>query len=124
MRFLLDQCLSPSLSNLLSAAGHDALHARDVGLSYSGDSDLLAWADAERRVVITADTDFPRILTLGARRGPSCILFRGDFAPDAAAQAHRILATLPSIESHLERGAIVVISKLNVRIRKLPVTPE
>ena len=71
MRFLLDECLSPMLSSLFSAAGHDAVHAREIGLSSS-----------------------------------------------------EVLTALSDIEAQLERGAIVVVSRLKVRIRTLPVTGE
>lgn len=63
MRFLLDQCLSPKLANLLSTQGHDAAHLRDRGLSLADDNEVLACAEAENRVLVTADSDFTAILT-------------------------------------------------------------
>lgn len=44
MRFLLDQNLSPVLGQHLSAAGHDALHVRDIDLSRASDEQVLARA--------------------------------------------------------------------------------
>ena len=124
MKFLLDQCLSPQLATLLSNAGHDAVHARDRGLSRAKDDDLIALAEKEVRILLTADTDFPSILTLGARRAPSCILFRGDFEPAATMQARLLLASLHDIAPQLERGALVVITTSKVRVRDLPVTDD
>lgn len=32
MKFLVDQCLSPTLATLLSGAGHDAVHVAERGM--------------------------------------------------------------------------------------------
>lgn len=44
MKFLLDQNQSPLLADLLNAAGHDAIHTRDIGLSRAPDVDVLTRA--------------------------------------------------------------------------------
>lgn len=123
MRFLLDQCLS-KLANLLSTAGHDVAHVRERGLSFAEDDAVLACAEAEGRVLVTTDSDFPAILTLGNKRTPSCILFRGEFKPVAAEQARLLLSALPNIAPQLQRGALVVIAGSKVRVRDLPVTGD
>jgi predicted nuclease of predicted toxin-antitoxin system len=101
MKFLVDQCLSPKLAMLLTAAGHDAIHVRERGLSTARDLDVLSLAQTDERIVLTADTDFPSILTLGARRAPSCILFRGEFHPPPmhrrASSSPRCLTSRPSL---------------------------
>lgn len=57
MRFLLDQNLSPLLTDLLAQQGHDAVHVRELGMSRSSDADIMAVALAEDRIVISSDTD-------------------------------------------------------------------
>jgi hypothetical protein len=37
MKFLLDNALSPQLGEILTAAGHDAIHVRDYGLATADD---------------------------------------------------------------------------------------
>jgi predicted nuclease of predicted toxin-antitoxin system len=64
LKFLVDQCLSPVLARLLSQAGHDVVHVRDRGMSSATDDEILALADDEGRVLISADSDFGEILTL------------------------------------------------------------
>ena len=59
MRFLLDMPLSPKLAAWLTANGHDAIHARQVGLSQAADREVLQHASAEHRIIVTADLDFP-----------------------------------------------------------------
>jgi predicted nuclease of predicted toxin-antitoxin system len=54
VRFLLDENLSPLLAEFLNAAGHDALHVRDVGLLTAPDRVILERARTERRILISA----------------------------------------------------------------------
>lgn len=58
MRFLIDECLSGRLAVLLVDAGHDAVHAGDLGLLGATDETVMGAAIAEERVVVSADTDF------------------------------------------------------------------
>ena len=56
MRFLVHVNLSPGVAELLSAAGHDAVAVRDVGLADAPDDEILDHASAEDRVVISHDS--------------------------------------------------------------------
>ena len=124
MRFLVDQNLSPRLAQLLVDAGHDAVHVRSLGLATAPDTDVLARAAAEARVVVSGDTDFGALLTAGHRREPSLILFRRERPRRAEAQAVLLLNCLDRVESALLEGAIVVIEESRIRIRSLPVNSE
>lgn len=44
MNLLIDNALSPSLSHLLQERGHDALHAREVGMQGAVDPEVFAVA--------------------------------------------------------------------------------
>jgi len=70
MRFLIDMPLSPTLAPWLRQQGHDALHAAEVGLHRAPDGAILERARSEGRVVLTADLDYPRLLTLTQAQGP------------------------------------------------------
>lgn len=77
MRFFVDMPLSPELAQWLRAEGHDAVHASDLFMHQSPDSEILHFAADEGRVIITADLDFPRLLAALGSAGPGLILLRG-----------------------------------------------
>ena len=94
MKFLVDMPLSPALAVWLVERGHDAVHAADLGLARETDAAIMARAKLEGRTVITADLDYPRLLTLAHATEPSVILFReGDWSDAAvAARLGEVLA--------------------------------
>jgi predicted nuclease of predicted toxin-antitoxin system len=64
VRFLVDESLQRHVADLLVDNGHDAVHVSDIGLRGAPDETVLAAADADSRVLITADTDFGTLLAL------------------------------------------------------------
>ena len=58
MRFLVDECLSPALAANLHEAGHDAVHIVDLGERGAPDTVVMQVARLQRRVLLSADTDF------------------------------------------------------------------
>jgi predicted nuclease of predicted toxin-antitoxin system len=65
-RFLIDENLSPLLAHHLRAVhGFDVVHVQECGLRGASDADVLAWAIAEDRIVVTSNADDFR--KLGAR---------------------------------------------------------
>ncbi|WP_349257866.1 DUF5615 family PIN-like protein [Iamia sp.] len=69
MRFLIDECLSTLVADLLRAAGHNALHLAERNLLGQPDEDVMAAAVDEGRVLVSADTDFGELLA--SRGAPS-----------------------------------------------------
>ncbi|MGH9128842.1 MAG: DUF5615 family PIN-like protein [Acidimicrobiales bacterium] len=124
MRFLVDECLSPRLAELLTEAGHDALHARSLGLISAPDPIVLAQAADDTRVLLTLDTDFGELLARERLHRPSVILFRGEISRRAANQATVLLANLEHLGHDLDAGAVVVIGDGRIRLRSLPLIPE
>jgi len=73
MKFLLDMPVTPALLGVLRGRGHEGIHAHQIGAGQASDEQLLEMARRERRVVITADLDFPRLLALASAEGPGLV---------------------------------------------------
>lgn len=74
MRLLLDNNLSPQLVDLLAVQGHEVEHVRDHGLQAATDSEVMELARVRSLVLVSADTDFGRLLQLSQASGPSIVL--------------------------------------------------
>ena len=119
MKFLVDMALSPALAQWLRSQGHDAVHAAQLGLARAPDIDIIAHAKSDSRLILTADLDYPRILALSAADGPAVILFRGGDWKEGQAM-NRLSAALDIIPADQLSRSIVVIEKLRIRRRDLP----
>lgn len=118
--------MSPILAEWLrstEAGSHDAFHARERGLSRAADTDLVALALSESRVLVTADLDFPRIIALSGKDAPGLILFRAGNISDAQMLAllQRVLLEVPPPAL---QHAIVVVDEQSLRIATLPIQPR
>ena len=119
MRFLVDDALSPLVAKSLQAAGHDAVHVRDIGLQDAVDECIFDCARAESRILVFADTDFGTILAMQEAIKPSVILFRGMNGPRQ--QARLLMQNLVALEQPLEAGSVVVVELFRIRVRQLPI---
>jgi predicted nuclease of predicted toxin-antitoxin system len=93
VRFLLDQNLSPVVADLLCGAGHDAIHARTLGLSRANDERILAVAAEQQRVLVSADTDLGELLAISNASRPSVLLVRRQQGRRAAELAPEVLCS-------------------------------
>jgi predicted nuclease of predicted toxin-antitoxin system len=120
LRFLVDNALSPKLAEGLRQAGHDAVHLREIGRQSAPDSEVLARAIEEDRIVISSDMDFGDLIATRELMRPSVILFRR-VERRTNSRLALLLKNLAAIRVDLERGSIVILESSRIRIRGLPI---
>lgn len=111
--------VSSGLLGVLSAYGHEGVHAADLGLAQATDRLLLSTALHEQAGIITADLDLPQLLAMSEADGPAGILSRGGSYSDMemCELLERVLQTVPeSVLGH----PICVVDKKRVRVAPLP----
>lgn len=77
MRFLVDECLSPTIAAALREGGLDALHVTEIGLAGQPDDAVMTAARDRECVVVSADTDFGELLARSDAPLPSVVIYRG-----------------------------------------------
>jgi predicted nuclease of predicted toxin-antitoxin system len=122
MKFLIDNAISPLVSQKLRHAGYDAIHVREIGLQAEEDLVIFEKAMAENRILISADTDFGTILALWQHSRPSVILFRRGTERRPSDQTQLLLANLDRLKEPLEEGCIIVFDQDRIRVRSLPIS--
>jgi len=109
MRVLVDENLPRSLARRLSQAGHDAVDLRDLGRGGASDTQVLALANEQDRVLVSANHKhfanvllFPPAQSCGivVVRMPKCTI------ETVMARIQSVLARLR--ESHIRRSLIIV----------------
>ncbi len=120
LKFLIDNALSPIFSKQFQLYGYDVIHVRDIDMQTSSDEEIFKRAQKEKRIIISADTDFGTILALSNEQFPSVIIFRQTKNRKPVEQANLLISNLKEIKSSLESGSIVIIEDKRIRIRSLP----
>jgi predicted nuclease of predicted toxin-antitoxin system len=117
MRWLADECVAASLVASLRDAGHDVLYIAEMATGMR-DSEVIALAAAERRLLLTEDKDFGELTVRFGRPVPDLVLIRIDPA-NSAMQAARLNDAVARYGDGLF-GRYVVIEQARMRIRDLP----
>ena len=119
MKLLLDMNLSPRWIAVLKDNGFEAMHWSTVGQANARDSEIMAWAAANKYIVVTHDLDFSAILAATQGVTPSVVQIRAeDVSPDVIGT--KITRALHQMESELEEGALLSIDDKTMRLRILP----
>jgi predicted nuclease of predicted toxin-antitoxin system len=123
MRFLIDNALSPIIAKGLIDSGYDAIHVREIGMASAADSVIINYALKNKRIVVSADTDFGTLFALNDSLKPSFILFkRSDKRPVILLEL--LLNSLEALREDLEKGAVAVLEDSRIRLRKLPIVDK
>lgn len=111
--FLVDESLPRAVTRALAAAGQDVVDVRDVGLRGSSDDQVFSRAQAEGRVLVSADLDFANALRFPPATHAGIVVTRlSDLASTAAAA---ILAAAIADLGESLAGAIVIVEPTRVR---------
>lgn len=119
MRIVADVHISPVTVQHLNELGHDTVRANTVLPGNAPDHEIVAWATANDRVVITQDLGFAAVVALSGATRPSIVTLR--LSDPRVETVNRILETvLPALEEPVMAGAVITVRDRRVRIRQLP----
>jgi predicted nuclease of predicted toxin-antitoxin system len=109
----------------LKAAGHEAVHVGEIGLTSTEDAVILSRARDEAWVLVTADHDFVQMLFASDDTTPSLILIREVQTLRSDELAALLLDALAAgLAELLPDGVIASLSPERVRVRPLPLRPD
>lgn len=117
-KYLVDESLSRELARRLRAVGLDAVDCRDVGLRGAPDPEILDWARANDRALVTGDVGSGDVRRYSLGSHPGIVLVRppsGARADDFAPAVARAVASLVPADV---RGHLVVFDGRRIRIRR------
>lgn len=120
VRLLVDVNVAPRTAAHLRAHGHDVVRVTEALEPTTPDALLVAFAIAERRVIVTQDLDFSALVALSRELGPSVVSLRLGSARIEHVNS-RLLRALNSTEADLARGAIVTVEDERIRVRAVPI---
>ena len=118
MRFLLDADLPRSSAIVLRELGHDVSDVRDIGLGSASDDDIFRHAQAERRIIVTADLDFADVRAYPPGTHPGIVVFRLPDHFKTAGINHAIRIAIPQLERVDIHQALVIVELGAIRIRR------
>ncbi len=119
MKLVLDQGLPRSSVPYLKKLGIDAVHVGELGMAAAEDAEILRHALDNNLVVVTLDADFHALLAKSGAGGPSVIRIRRE-GLRGEELAELIKDVLKICGEDVEKGAVVSVTEMAVRIRRLP----
>jgi len=116
MRLFADECVYSTTVNLLRSWGQDTKTAQEVGLAGKPDEEILAFAIAQKRVLITIDMDFSNIRHYLPESHTGIIVMK--IRPRVADRVHAVLQQLlNSIDEKDLNKSLVIVDQSKYRIR-------
>ncbi len=112
MKFLVDRCAGHKLADWLSSGGHDSVYAGSLGPD-PGDRALLQRAVSEKRILVTIDTDFGRLVYRGGEVHCGIVRLRD-------VRWHRRIELMRTVIERygpqLEKEAIITVRGQKIRV--------
>jgi predicted nuclease of predicted toxin-antitoxin system len=114
VRFLIDRCAGRRLADWLRQQEHDVLESQERGAD-PGDRNLLVWAYSERRVLVTMDKDFGKLVFHSGEPHSGVVRL-----PDVPAEERIALMDmlLTRHEADLLSGAVITVKGDRIRISR------
>ena len=118
MRFLIDANMPRFTAELLKRYNHEAVDVRDIGMGGAADSDIAAYAQQNRLVLVTRDFDFANIRNYPPPQYAGLLVLE---LPDDAT-ATFVLRVIESFVSQKElvealSGRLAILEPARVRLR-------
>lgn len=121
MRLVADMHIAPRTVKFLDRLGHDVVRVSEVLSASAPDKQIVEFAIADSRIVLTQDLDFTSIVALSGLSVPSVVTL--GLASARIEYVNSMLeAVLPQFERSLTKGALVTVQERTVRCRMLPVS--
>jgi predicted nuclease of predicted toxin-antitoxin system len=119
VRFLVDANLSPRVAEWLRHCEHDAAHVFERGLAQAPDREIFERAGEEGRILLTADLDFGEILARST--GVVSVVLLRIGTSSTRRTITRLERVLGQAAAALEEGAVVIVGRTSLRVRRLPI---
>ena len=119
MKLLLDMNLSPLWKSRLAELSIESDHWSNIGAANASDTEIMAYAKANRLIVLTQDLDFSAILAATNGELPSVVQIRGSEVSFEVI-GNQVVAALIQMTAELESGALLSIDPTRTRMRLLP----
>ena len=125
MKFLIDECISPTLSRHLNQGPHDAIHPRDRRRLRDPDHVVFARAIAEDRVIVTENAEDFRKLAGNVDLHPGMIILPSVARAEAQQLMDLVVAHLAREggdrpQDLLVNSVLTITAEAQIRIDRLP----
>lgn len=112
MKFLVDESVGNKFANLLKNAGYDILFVGDI-MPEVEDEKVMAFAESENRILITADKDFGE-LTFKLKFRINGVIFFRTLTRNPEKQFDMVRGILDKAE-----GKFIIVKEGQIRVRDL-----
>ena len=111
---------SPTTGTYLAELGYDTTHLINENMETASDTEILNKALYEKRIVLTHDLDFGKLLATSGTKSPSVVIFRlKNMRPETVNKfCERIINRFADA---LEKGAILSVGDKRIRCHQLPI---
>jgi hypothetical protein len=116
VKFKLDENIGRRGLELLQAAGHDVMTARDQGLGGATDERLFEVCAGEGRALITLDHDFGQVTRFSPERSAGVVVLEVGPRASVPAILGRLGAFLAVLEARSVAGSLWIVEPGRVRI--------